>query len=280
MITNRVVMTILVRFISVPAEVGGWPTDRRHPIFQFRNLYTSNKPIPLMSLRIVSRHSRTALRSTIASSSRSYCPARSPYDLEDEDEPSSSSAAYRHRDRDADTELPSKRSREPNQGSQASERGIARRNTFGQPALRYTKPNVRPDVDHPSYRPTEIMDFRDASAKLPPALAVQRQDKLKRARQAGVHHSKLNNNKTKPKLPPPVVPVRVEGRPKEEKVQYQVGRTGVTNEQRAYFEDRLEVEGGEPVAMQTGGFVSEMDWEGVEGEVPELEAGRIVEVRR
>ena len=272
--------------VSVASSAGSCRVANRsteHPISRFSKLgpafYTpSHKNI--MSLRIVSRRTRTALRSAIASSSRSHSSPRSPYDLEGDDEPSSSSGSRRSSDRDVDSEPASQRSRGADDTASSSSGGIARRNPFNPPALRYTPPDVRPDIDHPSYRPTEIMDFRDASAKLPPALAARRQDKLRAARQMGVHHSKLNNSKTKSKIPPPIVPVRVRGRPKDEKVQYQVGRTGATNEQRAYFEDGMDLEGGEPVAMPAGGAVSEMDWEGVEGELPELESGRIVEIRR
>jgi hypothetical protein len=62
------------------------------------------------------------------------------------------------------------------------------------------------------------------------------------------------------------VPVRLERKVHEEKVDYQAGKVGITNERRAYFET--------PEALE------ESDWSSAEGEAVILEAGRIVEVRR
>lgn len=100
----------------------------------------------------------------------------------------------------------------------------------------------------------------------PPARAVQRLDKLRKAREWGVHHGKLNKG-AKERFPLPTVPVRIDLKVEDDKVKYQVGKVGVTNERRDYFEVQ-----DDPM--------EEMDWSGNTGDVPQLEVGRIVEVRR
>ena len=114
------------------------------------------------------------------------------------------------------------------------------------------------------------MDFRDPSAALPPALAARRSHKLKEARKLGIHHARFNKPGRGQRLPFPDVPVHIPIKGKAEKVEYQLGKVGVTKEQRAYFDDVTD-EAGEGT-----------DWSTAEigEEVPGLEAGRIVEVRR
>lgn len=135
-----------------------------------------------------------------------------------------------------------------------------------EPEFKYTPKYVAPNVDHPSYRKEEIMDFRDRSAMYPPAKAVQRFDKLRHARQLGIQHTDLNKKK-KQRFPLPTVPVRLETKVEPDKVQYQPGKVAVTIERREFFE-------GEEGAME------EMDWSGSNGEKVETEIGRVVEVRR
>ena len=145
---------------------------------------------------------------------------------------------------------------------------------------KYEYPDVPANVEHPSYSPTEIMDFRDKSAKYPPALAVKRFDKLKQAKQLGIHHTNFNKAKRE-QTPLPSVPVRVEKRAKDEKVQYQVGKVGVTNERRAYYEDLLGLEGEQGGDMSgVAASPAEMDWDGDDVDMAQLQIGRIVEVRR
>jgi hypothetical protein len=84
----------------------------------------------------------------------------------------------------------------------------------------------------------------------------------------GVHHNQLNKA-PKQRYRLPTVPVRLELKVQEDKVKYQVGRVGVTNERREYFEDEADVESGE----------APIDWSG-DGEIPGMEMGRIVETRR
>ena len=124
------------------------------------------------------------------------------------------------------------------------------------------------------------MDFRDKSATYPPALAVRRFAKLKQAKKLGIHHTNFNKPK-KEHAPLPDVPVRKAPRAKDEKVQYQIGKVGVTNERRAYYEDLLGLEG------EQGGDVSgvtaspaEMGWDSEDIDTAQLQVGRIVEVRR
>lgn len=145
---------------------------------------------------------------------------------------------------------------------------------------KYQYPDVPANVEHPSYSPTEIMDFRDKSAKYPPALAVKRFDKLKQAKQLGIHHTNFNKTKRE-QAPLPSVPVRVDRRAKDEKVQYQVGKVGVTNERRAYYEDLLGLEGEQGgSAASSMASPAEMEWEAEDVDMAQLQIGRIVEVRR
>ena len=130
---------------------------------------------------------------------------------------------------------------------------------------RYTYPKFKPDEQHPSYASDEIMDFRDKSSRYPPARALQRLDRLQKAKEYGIDHQQFNKPVRK-RHPLPVVPVRLDHKDKPEKVAYQVGKTGATMERQQFSANE--------------DAVFENEWQLEEDEAVILEPGRIVEVRR
>jgi hypothetical protein len=133
------------------------------------------------------------------------------------------------------------------------------------------------------------MRLIDKPSKLPPKMAVERFDKLQKARQMGKNWKELYGKRAgqpKPeKPPPPLVPVSLADRAKmwaergeldevemeDGKIKYEVGRGGDSLEKMAFFNKDVDAEMGEP-----------LDWSGAEvtEDLPGMEPGRIVEVRR
>jgi hypothetical protein len=126
------------------------------------------------------------------------------------------------------------------------------------------------------------MRLIDKPTKLPPKLAYERMDKLRKARSVGKQWTELygKGKRVRTDNPPPLVPVSLadraklyggEGYEENERVQYEVAAGADTMEKRAFFVQDVEREVGDGV-----------DWTGAEiaDEIVGMEAGRIVECRR